>query len=47
MSLIATAASRPAIASRDPQDHVLILFGATGAPANRKLLPGLFHLPGS
>jgi glucose-6-phosphate 1-dehydrogenase len=27
-----------------PQDHVLILFGATGDLAKRKLLPGLFHL---
>ena len=27
-----------------PDDHVLILFGATGDLAARKLLPGLFHL---
>jgi glucose-6-phosphate 1-dehydrogenase len=27
-----------------PSDHVLILFGATGDLARRKLLPGLFHL---
>jgi glucose-6-phosphate 1-dehydrogenase len=27
-----------------PDDHVLILFGATGDLAKRKLLPGLFHL---
>ena len=27
-----------------PEDHVLILFGATGDLARRKLLPGLFHL---
>src|SRR4051794_39412160 len=27
-----------------PDDHVLILFGATGDLARRKLLPGLFHL---
>ncbi|MGI8557889.1 MAG: glucose-6-phosphate dehydrogenase, partial [Solirubrobacteraceae bacterium] len=27
-----------------PEDHVLILFGATGDLAKRKLLPGLFHL---
>jgi len=33
-------AARPA----DPQDHVLVLFGATGDLAKRKLLPGLFHL---
>ncbi len=29
---------------RTPPDHVLILFGATGDLAKRKLLPGLFHL---
>jgi glucose-6-phosphate 1-dehydrogenase len=27
-----------------PEDHVLILFGATGDLARRKLFPGLFHL---
>jgi glucose-6-phosphate 1-dehydrogenase len=27
-----------------PQDHVIVLFGATGDLAARKLLPGLFHL---
>src|SRR5437667_361643 len=27
-----------------PGDHVLVLFGATGDLAKRKLLPGLFHL---
>lgn len=27
-----------------PADHVLVLFGATGDLARRKLLPGLFHL---
>ncbi|HEY2762820.1 MAG TPA: hypothetical protein VGJ13_02200 [Pseudonocardiaceae bacterium] len=27
-----------------PPDHVLVLFGATGDLARRKLLPGLFHL---
>ena len=25
-------------------DHVIVLFGATGDLAKRKLLPGLFHL---
>jgi glucose-6-phosphate 1-dehydrogenase len=29
---------------RRPDDHVIILFGATGDLARRKLLPGLFHL---
>jgi glucose-6-phosphate 1-dehydrogenase len=27
-----------------PEDHVLVLFGATGDLARRKLIPGLFHL---
>jgi glucose-6-phosphate 1-dehydrogenase len=36
----ARAGSRP---SR-PSDHVIVLFGATGDLAKRKLLPGLFHL---
>ena len=27
-----------------PDDHVIVLFGATGDLAQRKLLPGLFHL---
>jgi glucose-6-phosphate 1-dehydrogenase len=32
--------SRPPV----PEDHVIVLFGATGDLARRKLLPGLFHL---
>jgi glucose-6-phosphate 1-dehydrogenase len=31
-------------AMRRPDDHVIVLFGATGDLAKRKLLPGLFHL---
>jgi glucose-6-phosphate 1-dehydrogenase len=31
-------------ASLQPEDHVIVLFGATGDLAKRKLLPGLFHL---
>src|SRR5689334_23468281 len=27
-----------------PDNHVLVVFGATGDLARRKLLPGLFHL---
>ena len=27
-----------------PDDHVIVLFGATGDLAKRKLLPGLYHL---
>ncbi|MEU6016627.1 glucose-6-phosphate dehydrogenase [Streptomyces sp. NPDC047515] len=30
-----------------PDDHVIVLFGATGDLAKRKLLPGLFHLAGA
>ncbi len=37
----------PAPAARrtpPPQDHVIVMFGATGDLAKRKLFPGLFHL---
>jgi hypothetical protein len=27
-----------------PDNHVIVLFGATGDLAKRKLLPGLYHL---
>ena len=30
--------------SPKPDNHVIVLFGATGDLAKRKLLPGLFHL---
>jgi glucose-6-phosphate 1-dehydrogenase len=30
--------------SQHPENHVIVLFGATGDLAKRKLLPGLFHL---
>ncbi len=30
--------------TQHPGDHVIVLFGATGDLAKRKLLPGLFHL---
>ena len=40
-----TASKTPAHSSvRRPDDHVIVLFGATGDLAKRKLLPGLFHL---
>ncbi len=42
--MTAAAADRRAMRPEVPQDHVLILFGATGDLAKRKLLPGLFHL---
>jgi glucose-6-phosphate 1-dehydrogenase len=31
-------------APRVPEDHVIVLFGASGDLARRKLLPGMFHL---
>jgi glucose-6-phosphate 1-dehydrogenase len=42
----AATASQPAAASTDrvPGDRVIVLFGATGDLARRKLLPGMFHL---
>ena len=44
MTVTATAAGPRAARPAVPPDHVLILFGATGDLAKRKLLPGLFHL---
>jgi len=38
------ASRRRAMAAPVPDDHVIVLFGATGDLAKRKLLPGLFHL---
>jgi glucose-6-phosphate 1-dehydrogenase len=41
-----TGARRPAAGHTGPRpgSHVIVLFGATGDLAKRKLLPGLFHL---
>jgi glucose-6-phosphate 1-dehydrogenase len=44
MTATASAADPLALAPARPEDQVLILFGATGDLAKRKLLPGLFHL---
>jgi glucose-6-phosphate 1-dehydrogenase len=43
---LVTASTRASARSgvRRPDDHVIVLFGATGDLAKRKLLPGLFHL---
>ncbi|HEX4655855.1 MAG TPA: glucose-6-phosphate dehydrogenase [Streptosporangiaceae bacterium] len=44
---VTSAASRPRrvrVYAPRPPNHVIILFGATGDLARRKLLPGLFHL---
>jgi glucose-6-phosphate 1-dehydrogenase len=38
------ATRRQRMAVDPPDDHVIVLFGATGDLARRKLLPGLFHL---
>jgi glucose-6-phosphate 1-dehydrogenase len=40
------AQARPAVDTsvRTPENHVIVLFGASGDLARRKLLPGLFHL---
>ncbi len=38
------AKTRRAMATHRPDDHVIVLFGATGDLARRKLLPGLFRL---
>ena len=32
------------ISAQTPKNHVIVLFGASGDLARRKLLPGLFHL---
>src|ERR1700722_6760043 len=49
--MAANSATKPTAAARRrkmaiavPDDHVIVLFGATGDLAKRKLLPGLFHL---
>ena len=39
-----TQAPRASSTPSRPPDHVIVLFGATGDLAKRKLLPGLFHL---
>ncbi len=44
MSSGVRAATMPTAGSQVPADAVLVLFGATGDLAKRKLLPGLFHL---
>jgi glucose-6-phosphate 1-dehydrogenase len=39
-----TAPKKTGKSSLVPDDHVIVLFGATGDLAKRKLIPGLFHL---
>jgi glucose-6-phosphate 1-dehydrogenase len=42
--MMSHATTRRAAAITRPHDHVIVLFGATGDLAKRKLLPGLFRL---
>jgi glucose-6-phosphate 1-dehydrogenase len=44
VSAIAATATEQKSASQVPQDQVIVLFGATGDLAKRKLLPGMYHL---
>ena len=44
MSVDTASAVRQAPSGQVPQDQVVVLFGATGDLAKRKLLPGMFHL---
>src|SRR5260370_25210004 len=44
MTTVTTSKSAARGPVRHPDDHVIVLFGATGDLAKRKLLPGLFHL---
>ncbi|HEY7256007.1 MAG TPA: glucose-6-phosphate dehydrogenase [Solirubrobacterales bacterium] len=44
MSVETAEAPAVAPAATVPDDHVIVLFGATGDLARRKLLPGMFHL---
>jgi len=44
VSVATASASAEETASRIPENQVIVLFGATGDLAKRKLLPGMFHL---
>ncbi len=44
MSVATASASTEEAAARIPENQVIVLFGATGDLAKRKLLPGMFHL---
>ncbi|HEX5609010.1 MAG TPA: glucose-6-phosphate dehydrogenase [Solirubrobacterales bacterium] len=44
MSTAAEPAVAPATTAQVPENQVVVLFGATGDLARRKLLPGIFHL---
>ena len=44
MSVVTASATAEQTGSRIPENQVIVLFGATGDLAKRKLLPGMFHL---
>ena len=44
MSVATASASAAGATAETPEDKVIVLFGATGDLAKRKLLPGIFHL---
>jgi len=44
MSVATASATIESAATQIPEDQVIVLFGATGDLAKRKLLPGMFHL---
>src|SRR5262249_23694845 len=44
VSVTATSPSVRQAPPKRPADQVIVLFGATGDLAKRKLLPGMFHL---
>ncbi len=46
-SLPSSAGGSPSTGAKRPDDHVIVLFGASGDLAARKLLPGFFHLEGA
>ncbi len=44
MSVATASSAATDLATEVPRDQVIVLFGATGDLARRKLLPGIFHL---
>jgi glucose-6-phosphate 1-dehydrogenase len=44
VSVVTATAATEGDAAQVPQDQMIVLFGATGDLARRKLLPGMFHL---
>ena len=44
MGVATASAAAEGSAAQIPENQVIVLFGATGDLAKRKLLPGMFHL---